>query len=78
MKVYAKLAGIVATSVLLAAPALAVDTNCVTFAQFTQQSTDKITQYANTGSGNTLTIDNQPSCFMVTTFGPMGVYTKLR
>lgn len=76
MKDLTRLAGVFAASALLAAPALAVDTNSVTFAQFTQESTDKIAQYANTGSGNTLTISEQPSYFVVQTFGPMGVYSS--
>jgi hypothetical protein len=67
-------------SMLLAVPAMAVvaqDVNSVTFAQFTQQSSVKVAEYVNTGSGNTLNIVNSPANFVVTSYGPNGVYQSI-
>lgn len=61
---------------LAAMPAQAVDLNSMTFAQFTQQSSAKIAQYAATGTGNTLTIAESPVYFAVTDFGPIGFYNS--
>lgn len=72
MTMFKKLAGAAIASALLAGPALAADT--VTFAQFTQQSSNKAAAYANTGSGNTLTIQQgSPANFVVFDYGPLGV-----
>ncbi len=66
--------GALVATLLLAAPALAIDGNSVTFAQFTQQTPSKIAHYGAPGGGNTLTIIESPVNFVVTAFGPMGVY----
>lgn len=71
------LAGAAAASALLASPALAVDSSSVTFAQFTQQSADKVAQYGNTGSGNTLDITLAPANFVVFAYGAPGVYSTV-
>lgn len=60
-------------SLLLAAPAFAVGPS-ITFAQFTQQSSDKIVSYGVSGGSNTLTIAPSPSFMVVTDFGPAGIY----
>jgi hypothetical protein len=70
------LTGAALASVFLAAPVLAVENATVTFAQFTQQNSSKIAQYDNTGSGNTLSIFNAPVNFVITAFGPLGVYAS--
>lgn len=74
MKSFRNLAGAAIAATLLATPALAVDSSSVTFAQFTQQSSNKIAQYNATASGNTLTIVESPSYFVVSAFGPIGFY----
>lgn len=75
MTMLKKIAGAVIASALLAAPALAVEGETVTFAQFTQQNTIKAAQYRNTGAGNTLNIiQGSPANFVVQEFGPPGVY----
>lgn len=74
MKTMKILAGAAFASCLLAAPALAVTANTVTFAQYTQQSSAKIAQYGASDSGNTLTIASSPAFFVITDFGPTGFY----
>ena len=75
MKNIRNIAAAAAASVLMAVPAFAIDT--VTFAQYAQQSSNNSVQYANTGTGNTLTIAQAPVFFVVTDFGPIGVYPAL-
>ena len=70
------LAGAAAATLLLAAPVLAVDSGSVTFAQFTQQSSDKVAQFGATATGNTLTIDNAPAFLVAQAFAPPGVYNS--
>jgi hypothetical protein len=73
MMTLTRFAGAAIGTLLFAAPALAA-AETVTFAQFTQQSQAKVAQYANTGAGNTLTVNSAPAFFVVTDFGPNGVY----
>jgi hypothetical protein len=74
MRPFRNLAGAVIATALLATPALAVDDSSVTFAQFTQQSNNKIAQYNAIAGGNSLTIANSPIYFVVSAFGPVGFY----
>lgn len=76
MKTIQHLASAAVASLLLAAPALAVDTASITFAQFTQQNTNKVAQYGATGTGNTLTIADASAFLVVTAYGPAGVYNS--
>jgi len=76
MKTVSKLAAMALGSALIASPALAVDELSVTFAQFTQQTSNKIANYTNTGSGNTLSILESPAFFVVQAFGPLGFYSS--
>ena len=71
MKTIKKFAGSALAAALLATPALAVDFNSVTFAQYTQQSSDKVVQYGASNSGNTLSIVRAPVYFVVNAFGPL-------
>jgi hypothetical protein len=73
MKIFNNIASVAFAATLLAAPSLASET--ITFAQFTQQSSDKAANYVNTGTGNTLSIaQGSPANFVVFDFGPTGVY----
>lgn len=67
-------AGAAIAAALLATPALAVDSDSVTFAQFTQQTSDKIAQYNAIAGGNSLTIATSPVYFVISAFGPTGFY----
>lgn len=71
MKTIKKFAGAALAAALLATPALAVDLNSVTFAQYTQISSDKVVQYGATASGNTLSIVRAPVYFVINAFGPL-------
>jgi len=77
MNAFRNLAAAAVISWLAAVPAQAVDLNSITFAQFTQQGTDKIAQYANTGTGNTISIAESPAFFTVNTYGPPGSYPSV-
>lgn len=77
MNAFRNLAAVAAITWLAAVPAQAVDLNSVTFAQFTQQGTDKIAQYANTGIGNTLQIAESPAFFTVNAYGVPGSYPSV-
>ncbi len=74
MKTITRLAGTALGCLLLASPALAVDLLSKTFAQYTQQSSDKVAHYGATGSGNTLSITDAPAFLVVTDYGPAGMY----
>ncbi len=55
-----------------ASPTLAVNT---TFAQFTQQSSDKVVNYTTTPTSNSISVVDAPVNFVVNAFGPVGVYS---
>ena len=71
MKTIKKLAGSAIVAAFLATPALAIDFNSVTFAQYTQQTSNKVVQYGATASGNTLSIVRAPVYFVINAFGPL-------
>ena len=77
MKKIRNFAAAAVASTLMAVPALAVDSPSVTFAQYVQQSSDRIVNYTNTGTGNALTITRAPVFFVVNDYGPGGVYPAL-
>ncbi|WP_310473677.1 PEPxxWA-CTERM sorting domain-containing protein [Sandarakinorhabdus sp.] len=74
MRTIRNIASTALAAALLAAPALAVDTSSVTFAQFTQQTSSKIAQYGSIAGGNSLTIAQSPVFFVISAFGPLGFY----
>lgn len=74
MKNIRSFAGAAIAAALLATPALAVDSASVTFAQFTQQTSNKIAQYKAVAGGNTLTIAESLAYFVISAFGPIGFY----
>lgn len=76
MNAFRYLATAAAMTWLAAAPAQAVDLGSITFAQFTQQGSSKIAKYANTGTGNTLSIAESPAFFIVNAYGPLGAYSS--
>ncbi|WP_235902577.1 PEPxxWA-CTERM sorting domain-containing protein [Sandarakinorhabdus oryzae] len=74
MTLFRNFAGAAIAAAILASPALAVDSGSVTFAQFTQQTSNKIAQYNAIAGGNSLTILESPVYFVVSAFGPIGFY----
>lgn len=74
MRPFRTLAGAALAATMLAAPALAVNSDSVTFAQFTQQSSNKIVRYGSIAGGNSLTITESPIFFVISAFGPLGFY----
>lgn len=76
MKMNTKIMGVIMASAMITAPAFAIPV-LSTFAQFTQQSNDKVVEYRRAGPGNTLSIVNAPANFVVTDAGPLGVYSSL-
>lgn len=68
-----KLALLAASATLLVAtPALAVNT---TFAQFTQTNSDLVVDYTTTGTSNVMSIVDAPVFFVIQAFGPTGIYS---
>jgi hypothetical protein len=74
MRTFRTIASAALAAALLAAPALAVDSSSVTFAQFTQQTSSKIVRYGSIAGGNSLTITESPIFFVISAFGPLGFY----
>jgi hypothetical protein len=74
MRPFRNIAAAALAATLVAAPALAVDTDSVTFAQFTQQTSNKIVRYGSIDGGNSLTITESPIFFVISAFGPLGFY----
>lgn len=65
MKIINHFIGAAMASLLLTAPAVAVDIASITFAQLTQQPDEKIMQFGNTDTSNTPTITIAPAIFVV-------------
>lgn len=63
-----------AAALSIATPSLAVNT---TFAQFTQQSPDRVVSYTNTGASNSISVVNAPINFVINAFGPLGIYSAI-
>lgn len=63
-----------AAAISVATPSLAVNT---TFAQFTQQSSDRVVNYTNSGTFNAMSVVDAPTNFVINAFGPLGIYSTL-
>lgn len=67
---HAKLLATLGVAMLFAVPSFAT----TTFAQFTQTNDSKVVTYGATDSGNTLSVAGAATNFVVTAFGPAGLY----
>jgi hypothetical protein len=58
----------------IATPSLALN---ITFAQFTQQNSDRVLDYSNTGTANVMSVVDAPVNFVIQAFGTPGIYSAV-